>query len=161
MMAPSSTTRATPATTHASGDDDTSSPASSDSTLSGFKAMTAGSTSSEMRFITFISGLRAGPEVSLNGSPTVSPMTAALWASDPLPPSAPSSMYFLALSHAPPALDWKLAMRAATTMPEARNAPRAMGPKAKPTMTGMSTASSAGVASSRSDARVQMSMTGP
>src|SRR5690349_7916188 len=25
-----------------------------------------------------------GPEVSLNGSPTVSPVTAALWASDPL-----------------------------------------------------------------------------
>ena len=31
--------------------------------------------------------LREGPEVSLSGSPTVSPMTAALWASDPLPPS--------------------------------------------------------------------------
>ena len=30
--------------------------------------------------------LREGPEVSLSGSPTVSPMTAALWASDPLPP---------------------------------------------------------------------------
>ena len=27
-----------------------------------------------------------GPEVSLNGSPTVSPTTAALWASEPLPP---------------------------------------------------------------------------
>ncbi len=26
-----------------------------------------------------------GPEVSLNGSPTVSPTTAALWSSDPLP----------------------------------------------------------------------------
>ena len=31
-------------------------------------------------------------------------MTAALWASEPLPPWWPSSMYFLALSHAPPAL---------------------------------------------------------
>ena len=31
----------------------------------------------------------------------------------------------------------------------------------KPMMTGVSTASSAGVASSRSDAAVQMSMTGP
>ncbi len=44
-----------------------------------------------------------GPVVSLNGSPTVSPTTAALWTSLPLPPSCPSSMYFLALSHAPPA----------------------------------------------------------
>ena len=30
--------------------------------------------------------LIAGPEVSLNGSPTVSPTTAALWLSEPLPP---------------------------------------------------------------------------
>ena len=66
--------------------------------------MMAGRISSETRFITLISGLSAGPAVSLNGSPTVSPMTAALWASEPLPPSWPSSMYFLALSHAPPAL---------------------------------------------------------
>ena len=29
---------------------------------------------------------REGPEVSLKGSPTVSPMTAALWQSEPLPP---------------------------------------------------------------------------
>ena len=29
---------------------------------------------------------RLGPDVSLNGSPTVSPMTAALWAGEPLPP---------------------------------------------------------------------------
>ncbi len=34
----------------------------------------------------FIRMLIAGPEVSLNGSPTVSPTTAALWFSDPLPP---------------------------------------------------------------------------
>ena len=66
--------------------------------------MMAGSISSDTRFITLISGLRAGPAVSLNGSPTVSPMTAALWASEPLPPWLPSSMYFLALSQAPPAL---------------------------------------------------------
>ena len=66
--------------------------------------MIAGRISSDTRFITLISGLSAGPAVSLNGSPTVSPMTAALWASEPLPPWLPSSMYFLALSHAPPAL---------------------------------------------------------
>ena len=66
--------------------------------------MIAGRISRTTRFITLISGLSAGPAVSLNGSPTVSPMTAALWASLPLPPWWPSSMYFLALSHAPPAL---------------------------------------------------------
>lgn len=37
-------------------------------------------------FATLISGLMAGPAVSLYGSPTVSPVTAALCASEPLPP---------------------------------------------------------------------------
>ena len=53
-------------------------------------------------FATWIIGLMAGPAVSLNGSPTVSPVTDAAWASDPFPPNAPSSMSFFALSHAPP-----------------------------------------------------------
>ena len=43
--------------------------------------------------------LRAGPDVSLKGSPTVSPITHALWVSVPffsLPSGPPSiSMYFL------------------------------------------------------------------
>ena len=37
-------------------------------------------------FMTLMSGLMAGPAVSLRGSPTVSPVTEALWASVPLPP---------------------------------------------------------------------------
>ena len=53
-------------------------------------------------FVILIIGLTAGPAVSLYGSPTVSPVTAALWASEPLPPWFPSSMYFYALSQAPP-----------------------------------------------------------
>src|SRR3546814_5309654 len=36
--------------------------------------------------VILIIGLTAGPAVSLYGSPTVSPVTAALWASLPLPP---------------------------------------------------------------------------
>src|SRR3546814_1415549 len=52
--------------------------------------------------VILIIGFTAGPAVSLYGSPTVSPVTAALWASLPLPPWLPSSIYFLALSHAPP-----------------------------------------------------------
>ena len=45
-----------------------------------------GAMSTETRFITLRSGLMAGPAVSLNGSPTVSPMTVAAWAAEPLPP---------------------------------------------------------------------------
>ena len=85
--------------------------------------ITAGRMSSETRFITLIIGFSAGPAVSLNGSPTVSPMTAALWASEPLPPSLPSSMYFLALSHAPPEFDSVLAMSCPVRMVPARKAP--------------------------------------
>ena len=48
--------------------------------------------------------LRAGPLVSLVGSPTVSPITPASCASDPFPPWFPSSIYFFALSAAPPKL---------------------------------------------------------
>lgn len=49
-------------------------------------ATTAGATSTATRFITLMSGLIAGPAVSLKGSPTVSPMTTASWAGEPLPP---------------------------------------------------------------------------
>ena len=48
--------------------------------------MTIGAMSKPTRFITLIIGLSAGPAVSLNGSPTVSPMMPALCASLPLPP---------------------------------------------------------------------------
>jgi hypothetical protein len=54
--------------------------------------------------------LREGPEVSFNGSPTVSPVIAALCSSvflaltSPLTTNYPPSMYFLALSQAPPEL---------------------------------------------------------
>ena len=49
--------------------------------------------------------LSEGPEVSLKGSPTVSPTMVALWFSLPLPSKLPSSIIFLALSHAPPEFD--------------------------------------------------------
>ena len=47
---------------------------------------TTGTASSATRFMTLMSGFSAGPAVSLKGSPTVSPMTVALWFSEPLPP---------------------------------------------------------------------------
>ena len=62
--------------------------------------------------MSFMRMLRAGPDVSFKGSPTVSPTTAALWMSLPLPPKLGStllSMYFLALSQAPPVLDMEIA----------------------------------------------------
>jgi hypothetical protein len=47
-------------------------------------------------------------EVSLNGSPTVSPTTAALYEVHFLfRHKSPPSMYFFALSQAPPELDMK------------------------------------------------------
>ena len=46
----------------------------------------AGAINSATSYITLIKGLIAGPAVSLNGSPTVSPMTVAACASLPLPP---------------------------------------------------------------------------
>jgi len=61
--------------------------------------------------ISLIRMLILGPEVSFKGSPTVSPITAALCSSDPFffwTPSIynyPDSIYFLALSQAPPVLD--------------------------------------------------------
>ena len=77
--------------------------------------------------MSFMRMLRAGPEVSLSGSPTVSPVTAALKICDffvltlplemhsgsscPIISSmAPLEMYFLALSHAPPVLEDEMAI---------------------------------------------------
>lgn len=57
-----------------------------------------------------------GPEVSLSGSPTVSPTTAALCSSvcffltTPSTTNYPDSIYFLALSQAPPELADEIAI---------------------------------------------------
>src|SRR5439155_10733444 len=75
-----------------------------------------------------IRGLTAGPAVSLYGSPTVSPVTAALCASEPLPPYCPSSMYFLALSHAPPPVVIDIATNSPVMMVPISKPPSATGP---------------------------------
>ena len=46
-----------------------------------------GANTSDSTAMSLIRMLFAGPEVSFSGSPTVSPMTAARWHSEPLPPS--------------------------------------------------------------------------
>ena len=50
------------------------------------EAYSSGTSSSATILMILISGLMAGPAVSLYGSPTVSPVTAALCVSEPLPP---------------------------------------------------------------------------
>ncbi len=73
--------------------------------------MKTGANTSAMVAKSLIKTCSEGPAVSLNGSPTVSPTTAASCASEPFPRTLPSSssnspdsMYFLALSQAPPLL---------------------------------------------------------
>ena len=75
----------------------------SDATIGYNSLIMIGAIKSATRFITLISGFKAGPAVSLNGSPTVSPITAALCLSVPLKPIC--STDFFALSHAPPAFE--------------------------------------------------------
>jgi len=99
----------------------------------------------ETMLISLIKMLSAGPEVSLNGSPTVSPTTAALWVSLPLPPRFPASIYFLALSQAPPELAMNIAIKKPVTMAPAKTPPKAAGPKVKPMMTGTMTARIPGI----------------
>ncbi len=53
-------------------------------------------------------GFMATDEVSLNGSPTVSPTTQAAWSGVPFSFSSTSTSFF-ALSQAPPALAMKIA----------------------------------------------------
>lgn len=87
--------------------------------------------------------LREGPEVSLSGSPTVSPITAALCSSEPFflttPPSTnlPDSMNFLALSQAPPVLELEMAIWTPLTRAPGNKPATALGPKKRPTINGV------------------------
>src|SRR6478736_100277 len=107
--------------------------------------MNSGAITSVIVLSSLISTCRLGPAVSLNGSPTVSPTTAALCASEPLPPYCPVSMYFFALSHAPPPLLRSVAMRMPAIVPTMRRAATASAPapnaalKITPTTTGIAT----------------------
>ena len=119
--------------------------------------------------VILIIGLTAGPAVSLYGSPTVSPVTAALCASEPLPPWWPSSMYFLALSQAPPPEVIEIATNSPVTIVPSSIAPSDAKPAAGPAMPqitknstiGASTGNSDGMIISRIAARVSMSTARP
>ena len=116
-------------------------------------------------FITLMSGLIAGPLVSFSGSPTMSPVTLALQCfSLPFPPNfvfGSSSIIFLALSQAPPALDMKTANSWPVRIIPARNPPSANGPSRKPTISGVPIARSPGPINSFCAVRVQISTTRP
>ena len=81
--------------------------------------------------------------MSFKGSPTVSPMTAALWIYDPLttltPFSSifPASIYFLALSHAPPVFEAEIAIWTPLTIAPGKNPKSALGPKKNPKRKGV------------------------
>src|ERR1700716_321427 len=83
------------------------------------------SSKSATMLVILIIGLTAGPAVSLWGSPPVSPVTPALCASEPLPPKWPSSMYFLALSQAPPPEVIEIATNRPVTITPSNIAPTA------------------------------------
>merc|ERR1719469_1228349 len=109
----------------------------------------------------FITILSAGPEVSLKGSPTVSPVTAASCAGTFLPLSAASSetpllMYFLQLSQAPPELDIEMASCTEETSEPVRMPNTACTPKKVPAIKGDPITSAPGAIISLSEALVEI-----
>lgn len=81
--------------------------------------------------------LREGPLVSLRGSPTVSPTTAALCSSEPFIFLA--SKYFLQLSQAPPELELEIAIYTALTKAPGNKPATALGPNKNPNTNGVNT----------------------
>jgi len=87
---------------------------------------------------------KEGPEVSFKGSPTVSPTTAALCSSDPffltspkLLVNYPLSIYFLALSQAPPEFALEIAIETPETSIPGKIPATAIGPKSNPIINGV------------------------
>mmetsp|Transcript_957 Transcript_957/g.3021 ORF Transcript_957/g.3021 Transcript_957/m.3021 type:complete len:255 (+) Transcript_957:490-1254(+) len=118
--------------------------------------------------MSFITMLIAGPDVSLSGSPTVSPHTAALCSSEPLRcatgtpltrmETQPFSTYFFALSHAPPVFDCEMASCTPETSAPTRRPETACTPRSAPTRIGERITSMPGGTISLSDASVEILM---
>merc|ERR1719491_2400149 len=93
-----------------------------------------------MMAVNFMTMFKAGPEVSFKGSPTVSPVTEFLCASEPFLnslPKPPDEMYFFALSHAPPELLMEMAnCTLDTNAPDNKPAQQFL-PKPKPATKGL------------------------
>lgn len=104
--------------------------------------------------LSFITMLMAGPLVSFNGSPTVSPVTAFLCCSDPLLPVA--SMYFFALSQAHPVLLMLIAICTPDTNAPVSNPAVQFLPNATPQINGESMTSKPGAIISFNEASVEI-----
>ena len=134
-----------------------------------------GAKTTERMAMSFIRMLSAGPDVSLSGSPTVSPVTAALKICDflvatlPLMTTsgsslamsssiAPFEMYFFALSHAPPVLEAEMAIWTPEAMPPASRPVTQRVPKQTPHTIGESITRAPGATISCSEASVEMEM---
>jgi hypothetical protein len=104
---------------------------------------------------------KAGPLVSFNGSPTVSPITAALCSSEPFfliypsfPTNYPDSIYFLALSQAPPALAEEIAIETPEIKIPGKTPATQVGPNKTPATNGVPKTITAGKNISDNDAFV-------
>merc|ERR1712156_1067924 len=114
-----------------------------------------------MMAVSFITMFKAGPEVSFNGSPTVSPVTEFLWASEPFRnsgPSPPAEMYFFELSQAPPVLLMEMASCTLDTRAPVNKPAVAFFPKPKPATRGLRMTRAPGAGISLSEASVEMRM---
>ena len=104
----------------------------------------------------------AGPLVSFNGSPTVSPITAALCSSEPffltilLTVNYPDSIYFFALSQAPPELADEVAITTPETNAPGNNPATANGPMNNPTKNGVNKTNAPGAIISFNAADVEI-----
>merc|ERR1712046_57097 len=90
--------------------------------------------------VSFMTMFSAGPEVSFSGSPTVSPVTEFLCASEPFTnslPKPPAEMYFLELSQAPPVLLMEMASCTLETSAPESNPAHAFFPKPMPAISGL------------------------
>merc|ERR1719197_2130347 len=114
-----------------------------------------------MMAVSFITMFSAGPEVSLSGSPTVSPVTEFLCASEPFTysfPSPPAEMYFLELSQAPPVLLMEMASCTLETRAPDRRPAQQFLPKPMPATSGLRMTSAPGASISLREASVEILM---
>merc|ERR1719201_1269842 len=121
-------------------------------------ALSAGAITSEMTDMSLIRMLSAGPDVSLKGSPTVSPTTVASKCSFDVLLRPSCLAYFLALSHAPPAFDMATAVMKPLESEPIRQPARPLEDRRNPMTTGMKTASAPGMSISLMAAVVAMAM---
>merc|ERR1719264_1924180 len=110
-----------------------------------------------MMAVSFITMFRAGPEVSFKGSPTVSPVTEFLCASEPFTnslPKPPAEMYFLELSQAPPVLLMEMASCTLDTRAPDKSPAQQFFPNPRPATSGLRITRAPGAIISLSDASV-------